>query len=87
MVYALDMHIIVNYKYAEEEHMRSTVVLNEKLIENAKKLTGLKTKKDVIDLSLKELIKKKRINHLLSLYGTAPIDISLEDVEGFRRDE
>ncbi len=67
--------------------MRSTVVLNEKLIENAKKLTGLKTKKDVIDLSLKELIKKKRINHLLSLYGTAPIDISLEDVEGFRRDE
>lgn len=66
--------------------MRSTIDIDDRLIEEAKKLTAIKTKKELINLSLKELIKKKRIEHLISLFGTSPIDITLNDVEKFRED-
>ncbi|MEE8424006.1 MAG: type II toxin-antitoxin system VapB family antitoxin [Thermodesulfobacteriota bacterium] len=67
--------------------MRSTVEIDDELFESAKKLTGIKTKKELINLSLRELVRKKRIEHLLSLYGTSPIDLNLEDVEKFREDK
>ena len=43
--------------------------------------------KDLINLSLKELIREKRIEHLLGLFGTSPINITLKDIEKFREDE
>ena len=67
--------------------MRATIDIDDKLLEETKKLTSIKTKKDLINLSLKELIRRKRIEHLLSLYGTSPVNLSPEDVEKFRRDE
>lgn len=67
--------------------MRATIDIDDKLIEEAKKLTSVKTKKELINLSLKELIRRKRIEHLLSLYGSSPIDITLKDIERFREDE
>ena len=66
--------------------MRATIDIDDKLIKEAKKLTAIKTKKELINLSLKELIRKKRIEHLISLFGTSPIDITLSDVEKFRED-
>lgn len=67
--------------------MRATIDIDDKLMEEAKKLTMVKTKKELINLSLKELIRKKRIEHLLSLFGSSPIDITLRDVEKFRKNE
>jgi Arc/MetJ family transcription regulator len=67
--------------------MRATIDINEKLVEEAKKLTLVKTKKELINLSLKELIRKKRVEHLLSLYGTSPINTTLKDIEKFRKNE
>jgi Arc/MetJ family transcription regulator len=67
--------------------MRATIDIDDKLMEEAKKLTMVKTKKELLNLSLKELIRKKRIEHLLSLFGSSPIDISLRDVEKFRKNE
>jgi Arc/MetJ family transcription regulator len=67
--------------------MRATIDIDDKLLEEAKKLTSIKTKKDLINLSLRELIRKKRIEHLLSLYGTSPVNLTPEDVEKFRKDE
>jgi Arc/MetJ family transcription regulator len=67
--------------------MRATIEIDDKLVEEAKRLTSVKTKKELINLSLRELIRKKRIEHLLSLYGASPIDLTLKDVERFRKDE
>ncbi len=67
--------------------MRATIDIDEKLLEEAKKLTSIRTKKDLIDLSLRELVRKKRIEHLLSLYGASPVTLTPEDVEKFRKDE
>ena len=67
--------------------MRATIEIDDRLFEEAKKLTSVKTKKELINLSLKELIRRKRIEHLLSLFGSSPVDITLKDVERFREDE
>ncbi len=67
--------------------VRSTIDIDDELFEEAKRLTSIKTKKELINLSLRELIRKKRLEHLLSLYGTFPVDLTLKDIENFRKDE
>lgn len=67
--------------------MRATIEIDDRLFEEAKKLTSVKTKKELINLSLRELIRRKRIEHLLSLFGSSPVDITLKDVKRFREDE
>jgi len=54
------------------------------VFEEAKKLPRLKTKKGVVDLSLKELIRKKRREHLAGLFGSSILDITLKDLERLR---
>ncbi|GAH21109.1 unnamed protein product [marine sediment metagenome] len=64
--------------------MRSTIDIDERLFGEAKKLTRLKTKKAVVNLSLKELIRKKRREHLADLFGSSVVDITLKDLERLR---
>jgi len=56
-------------------------------LQEAQKITGARTKKELINLSLKELIGKERREHLISLFGSSVVDISLEDVEKMRKDK
>jgi Arc/MetJ family transcription regulator len=46
---------------------RTNIVLNEELVEEVKSLTFLKTKKEVVDLALNELIKQLRRKKLLAI--------------------
>jgi Arc/MetJ family transcription regulator len=45
------------------------VVIDEKIIEKAKKYKGLRTKKEVINYALEELIKRKERKEILKLAG------------------
>jgi len=67
--------------------MRSTVDINEELLEEAKALTGARTKKEVIALSLRELIRKRRREHLAGLFGSSILKVSPDDIEKMREDE
>ena len=67
--------------------MRSTIDIDERLLEEAKRLTKAKTKKEVVNLSLKELIRKKRRENLAGLFGSSVVDITLRDLEKWREDE
>jgi len=67
--------------------MRSTIDIDEKLLDEAKILTKAKTKKEVVNLSLKELIRKKKRERLAGLFGSLVLDLELEDVEKLRKDE
>jgi len=67
--------------------MRATVDIDEQLFEEARRLSRARTKKEVINLSLREYVRRKRLEHLLSLYGTSPIDLTAEDLEAQRRDD
>jgi Arc/MetJ family transcription regulator len=67
--------------------MRTSIYIDDKLLEEAQKVTSAKTKKALIDLSLKELIHRKRLEHLISLYGSDSIDLNLQELEESRKDE
>jgi Arc/MetJ family transcription regulator len=67
--------------------MRTSINIDDKLLEEAQKVTAIKTKRALVDLSLKELVRRKRLEHLIGLYGTDPIDLTLQEVEESRKDE
>ena len=49
--------------------MRTNIVLNDELVEQAFALTGVRTKKDLINLALQELIRSRRRKDLTDLAG------------------
>jgi Arc/MetJ family transcription regulator len=67
--------------------MRSTIDIDDFLLDEARQLTRIKTKEEVVNLSLKELISKKRREHLASLFGSTVVDISCDEVVKIREDE
>ncbi|RMG66645.1 MAG: type II toxin-antitoxin system VapB family antitoxin [Nitrospirae bacterium] len=62
--------------------MRTTLDLPEELLKEAMELTHLKTKKGVIVLALKELIRKKKISGLKGYKGKVNIDIDMDTLRG-----
>ena len=46
---------------------RTNIVLDDELLEEVKSLTSLKTKKEVVDLALSELLKQLRRKKLLAV--------------------
>jgi hypothetical protein len=49
----------------------------EPLIEEARRLLGFKSKTDTVVLSLKEMIRRKRIEELKELIGSVRLEIDL----------
>lgn len=62
--------------------MRTTLDLPEDLIEEARRILGFKSKTDTVVLSLKELIRRHRIEELKALAGKIELDL---DIEASRR--
>jgi Arc/MetJ family transcription regulator len=59
----------VLYVYKGGGLMRTNVIIDDRLIKKAINYTGLKTKKEVINYALKELVKRKRRKGILDLAG------------------
>ena len=57
--------------------MRTTLEIPDHLIEQAQKELGFKSKTDVVIYSLRELLRKKRIDELKALSGKITLDIDL----------
>ena len=49
--------------------MRTNVVIDDRLIKKALNYTGLKTKKEVINYALRELVRRKQRKGILNLTG------------------
>jgi len=49
--------------------MRSNIVLDDELVEEALAVTGARTKKDVVHLALQELVRSRRKKNLADLAG------------------
>ena len=64
--------------------MRMSVTLDEKLIEEARSISGKRTKREVIEEALREFIRKRRREEALKHAGKIDIDIDLEDLAKLR---
>ncbi|WP_019508231.1 type II toxin-antitoxin system VapB family antitoxin [Pleurocapsa sp. PCC 7319] len=60
--------------------MRTNIELDDQLVEKAFALTGIRTKKELVNFALKELIKSRSPKDLLDLAG------QIEFTEGFSTD-
>ena len=49
---------------------RTNIVLDEKLVEDALKATGLKTRRALVDYALRELLRRESQKRILKLKGT-----------------
>ncbi len=66
---------------------KTTVVIDEKLMQEALKATNLKTKKEVIEKGLRELLRRRNREILRQELGTFDIDLSLEELKKRRAEK
>lgn len=67
--------------------IKTTVVLDEELVERAKKAIGVKTKKAAIEAGLKGLIESEASNNLRKMIGKDVVEMTPEELERIREDE
>ncbi|MCX6010149.1 MAG: type II toxin-antitoxin system VapB family antitoxin [Chloroflexi bacterium] len=63
---------------------KTTVIIDDKLLDEAMRVSGAKTKKQAITTGLKELIRRKNIEALRQELGTFDLALSLGDLEKLR---
>lgn len=59
------------------DRMRTTLDIPEDLIEEARKLLGFKSKTDTVVVSLRELIRRRRIDQLKELLGSVELEVDI----------
>lgn len=66
---------------------KTTIEIDDKLLEKAIQCSGAKNKKDAVEKGLKELIRKKNINLLREELGTYNIDLTLKKLNKLRMEQ
>ena len=66
---------------------KTSVLVDETLIKDALKATHLKSKKEVIEAGLQELIRRKNRDLFREELGSFDIDLSLEELNKLRADQ
>ena len=57
--------------------MRTTLDIPSEIMEEAQKLLGFKSKTDTVIVSLRDLIRRRRIDELKTLMGRVQLDIDI----------
>jgi len=63
--------------------MRTNIVIDDELMENALKMTGLRTKREAVELGLKTLIKLKKQEQIRRFRGKLPWKGDLEKMRSY----
>ena len=67
--------------------MRTTIDIDNALMEEALKISKIRTKRELINLSLKEYIRRIRLKSLKKRLGNYDLTIDLRDLKKGREDE
>jgi Arc/MetJ family transcription regulator len=71
----VDLHApALRYNTHTEVYMRTNIVLDDKLVKDAMKASGAKTKREVVSLGLRELLRVRAQKNLIDLRGLGLID-------------
>lgn len=62
--------------------MRTNIVIDDKLMADALKATGLKTKKEAVELGLKLLVKRQKQQAIRNLRGKITWEGNLDEMRG-----
>ena len=78
------MYAVVGTDAMKSDTVRTNIVLDNKLIEAGLKATGLKTRRELVDFALRELLRHKQQKKLLSLKGKVVWEGDLTEMRGGR---
>jgi Arc/MetJ family transcription regulator len=62
--------------------MRTTMIIPADLVDEARAATGLKSKTETVIYALREVIRRKQIEELKSMFGTTDVNVDLDFVRG-----
>ena len=65
--------------------MRTTLAINEDLLEEVKTLSGVRTKREAVERALEEFIKRRKAKKLIELEGRIELSFTKEDLATRRR--
>jgi Arc/MetJ family transcription regulator len=65
--------------------MPTNLAIDDELLEEARQLGGLRTKKDTVNVALREYVLRRRQAKIVKLFGTIEIDPAYDHREQRRR--
>jgi Arc/MetJ family transcription regulator len=65
---------------------KTTVIIDDKLLDEAMMASGAKTKRQAITTALEELIRRKNLEALRQELGTFDLALSVDDLEKLRNE-
>jgi len=65
--------------------MRTTLIIDEKLIEEVKNLCKVKTKSEAVEKALEEFIRRRKAKKLIDLEGKIDLSFNLKELIERRR--
>jgi Arc/MetJ family transcription regulator len=68
----------------ETDGVRTNIVLDNQLVEAGLKATGLKTRRELVDFALRELLRHRDQKKLLALKGSVSWEGSLDEMRNGR---
>lgn len=63
----------------KEHILRTTLSIKEDLLEEAKKVSGAKTKKEAVEMALEEFVMRKKSKKLIELEGKIELASTLDE--------
>ena len=66
--------------------MRRTVVIDDKLLEEARRVLGTKGVRDTVEAGLKETVRRSRLEELRRSLGKMDLDLTSEELARLRDD-
>jgi Arc/MetJ family transcription regulator len=66
--------------------MRTVTELDEKLLQEAMAVTGVKKKRQLLEIALQEMIRHRRIERLRQRLGKTQLTMTAEDLKRMRAD-
>ena len=66
--------------------MRTTIVLDQKILQDAREALGTRTIRETVELALRVATRRKRLEELIASLGTGEIDITLEELLRLREE-
>ncbi len=64
--------------------MRLSVDVDPELMEEAKELAGVRTKRETIEIALREMILRRRLKDIMGLEGSGLVEIDLDLLREWR---
>ena len=68
----------------EAKMVRTTVILDDQLLSEAKKITGEPVTSKVVRMALQELVRREKLKMFAKLEGSGIIDMTQEDLDRLR---